>query len=791
MKSPFTFFRRHQKVMLAGLGVMAMFGFVILPVILEGLQFQRAANIVVATSRFGTLRESSLAELMRQRGLMLRFLNTVADALLQVGEPPQEVQRVFGEIGPAAEEAVVERWLLARYAERLGLVVDNRLVNQFIAELTRGKISGQALEQMLDRQGISTSYLFRVISEELLALRAREILLTNLAGATPAQHWDYFQRLNRRAVVETVAVPVERFVDQVADPPERQLREFFETYRYRVPHPDSPEPGFMEPKRISVEWVKAPFDRFVEKLREQVTDQEIEAYYNENRDRLYKREPLPTKPIGEAADQQRGEPTSAPRQPEAVTPPAGAVPQPAAEPQAPIGPSETQGQQSPAPGPTAMPETPADSQEPPNTPPEASPERTPETNAPSPPAADGPSPAADPSSQEPVSPVDSTGQNSPAAEPGDGDGADPPTAEQSQPKEQAPGGAEQPAPTPSTEPAAETSSQPPPRSSEYIPLEKVREEIRSTLARQKAVQTVQQLLEKLQAQLTRYREEKVLYDLEVQQRKSTGRPEPQRPNLQALAQEHHLDYQKTELLADYEFEQLEIARATTAVGGSVLEMIFYRLPLFRPTIARDMSGNQYLVWKLEETEARVPELSDADVRQKVIRSWKMLQARSLARAEAEKLAQQAREVGKPLAEVFANRTDLKVETSEPFSWLTTTLPLVFWYQEPPRISQVRGVDRPGEEFMRTVFRMKPGQVGVAMNHPQTTAYVIRVVETQPSDEILWQQFISEPARLYLVAAQVETASGWVRLLDHVRKEARFQWSAEWQRRRAERPPQYD
>jgi len=831
MRSPFSFFRRHQKLMLAGLGVLAMFGFVILPVILEGLQVAPQRNILVATSRLGNVRESTLAELMRQRGVALRFLNVVADALYQVGENPRKVNEVYQRIGSATEESVLQRWLLARYGERLGITVDARAVNEFIAELTEGKISGPVLEQMLDRQGISVDYLFRVLREELLALRVQDFLLTNLGGFTPAQHWEYFQRLNRRVTVETVVLPVERFVDWVPDPPESELRKFFEQHRFRVPHPDDPQPGFMEPKRVAVEWAKASLERFVDQTREKVTEEEIAAYYNENKDRLYVREPLPSLPgtpgqgqpaASQAADRQ------SPETPQGTTPPAeGTEGGPTlTEPATSGEKSEKEATQESVSSPSlkggGKQESENSSQ---NSSPEGGdaaalggPSQMDVESAASLPSGEDSSAGLDGSSEQGLRNSEQEGAQLPeegtksggkadlgreeAEEPGDGDGAEHASAG-------GPGGETSSAPKPAVsppgaEPAAEaqpggsseggpkeSGTSQPAASKEYIPLEKVREEIRNTLARRKAVQQMEELLERLQAQLGRYRDEKILYDLEVQQRRTARRPEPQRPNLRALAEEYGLEYQQSGLVADFELQSLEIGEATSPGGVSVLELVFRRLPLFRPAVVRDLRANQYLLWKVEEKEARVPEFSDSGMREKVLREWKLIQAREIARSEAEKLAAQARQAGKSLAEVFADQADLKVELSDPFSWLTTSLPLVFWYQEPPRISQVKGVDRPGEEFMRTVFRLKPGEIGVAMNHPQRVVCIIRLVESQPSDDILWQQFITDPGRLYLVAAQYDTASVLGRLMEHVRRECDFQLTPEWQRRRAERPYDYE
>ncbi len=824
MRSPFTFFRRHQKVLLAGLGVLAMFGFVILPVIVEGLQVSPARNIVVATSRYGTIRESTLAELMRQRGVMLRFLNVVGEMLIQAGENPVEVQQVLNQIGPATEDAVINRWLLSRYGEKLGLAADQRMINEFIADLTRGKITGPALEEMLERQGVSVGYLFQVLTEELLALRVRELFLTNFAGFTPAQHWDYFQRFNRRVMVETVALPVERFIEQVQEKPqESELRQFFERYRYQVADPDLPEPGFMEPKRVVIEYLKASYDQFVERCRGEITDREIEEYYSLNKDRLYRREPLPTLPSTSDAptggvgpqkkpapsEQQESQPQSQKDLTEVgQTPPESTSPQLVSPVESPpsreIGNMSEDGQsdhESSVETETVNPISPAESPSPDGT---GQHESKGSAESEGMQDEEGPMGRVTPSEGGNDSPGEALrsweggaegppgGELSPhVGEPGDGNGSEGET-----PPEAARLSATQNDNQPA---AAETSGQvSEPQASGtdstaagYIPLDNVREEIRSTLARRKAAEVMEQLLQKLQAQLSRFREEKILHDLEMKQRGSTRRPEPVLPDLQALGKAHDLEYKKEGPLSSFDMARLELAQATTALGGQVLEMVFHRLPVFRPTTARDFQGNQYLLWKIEETPSRIPQWEDPGVREKVLRTWQFIRAREIARAEAEKLAAEARKSSKPLADVFADRKDLTVIQSDPFTWLTSPLPLVFAQFERPRISQIKGVDRPGHEFMRTTYQLRAGEVGVAMNHPQTEVYVIRLVESQPPEEVLWQQFIRDPGRLYRIAASDEMILGFTRLMDHIRQQANFQWTPEWQRRRAERPSEWD
>ena len=52
---------------------------------------------------------------------------------------------------------------------------------------------------------------------------------------------------------------------------------------------------------------------------------------------------------------------------------------------------------------------------------------------------------------------------------------------------------------------------------------------------------------------------------------------------------------------------------------------------------------------------------------------------------------------------------------------------------PPKLSEVEGVDMPGEAFMRTVFGLKQDGIGVAINTPQTVAYVVRGDQVRAGD----------------------------------------------------------
>jgi len=901
VRSPFTFFRRHRKLMLACLGVLAMFGFVILPVIMQGLGSGPVSNPLVAETRFGEIRESTLVDLTRQRGTVVRFLMFLAEAIQQAGGDPRVVQSVLNQIGGTSEEAVVERWLLSRYAERLGLEVDNRAINYFIGDLTQGYVTADTVRGILAQLGVSEDSLFRALREELLALRAMDQFSLSLASFTPAQRWDYFQRFNRMVTIESVELPVERFISQVQESPsEKELRELFDAHRLQVDDPDSPDLGFAEPKQVALEYLVAPFDKFVDLGA--VTDEEVERFYNEQKDRLYRRESLPTMPPTKPETVSPGPAAAAPASPSSPSPPATEQPSDAGQSPTgetadnPVGTSTAvpSYDQLPSSGLPATPVIPPSTNQTDTAAPQSDVSTTSQPGSASTPQLDSSSSGNKaPSSSEETSgeqalqslSVEQSQEKGTAGEPAsetplpserqqptssEGPGATgsaqwPPmnsrirshspnrnplihlavfqpeekvagTAAQNPNSEAAtlgggsissssgnpssdnainpsgtggaesPGGSEVPSQTgeaprqnPSPGTAADspgTSATPVPEGGaaasvvSYIPLEEVKDEIRRTLARRKAPEKIRDLLGQLESQLSRYREDKILYDLSVQNRQARNRTEPIRPDLAALGKQHALDYRQLGLSSIFEVAKLDIGSATTLAGASVLEAVFERLPVFRPAVAQDPQQNFYLIWKTEEKESRIPDFSEPQTREKVLVAWKTLRARQLALQEANRLAEMARQKGTKLAEALAGQAGLTVVESQPFSWLTSGALPPFWMQAPPRISEVKGVDRPGHEFMRTVFSLSPGQIAVAMNHPQTAAYVIRLLESNPSPEVLWEQMLKQPFIFYVGAARQDQAEMYQQWLEEIKADFSFRWDPEWQRRMWERPRRY-
>lgn len=971
MASPFTIFRKHQKFFLACLALLAMIAFVFLSgPVFDSLTSGNVRNpVVVTTKTYGNLTEADLSHLITQQNMVLNFF--------------ERVYRTLGftlPVTPPSEESVVETWILANRARELGIVISNDAINAYLRTMFGDRVPRDTLRQILREMRVSDRQLFEALRMELAARQMLEMIDFSVTPTTPAQRWDYYLRLNRRATIELVAEPVAKYIDRVGEPEESTLRDFFEKYKENYYDPTSPEPGFRRPHRVALEYTKADIAQFMEPAS--IPEEEIQQYYEKNKDTYYVRSKLPavekvlpkqSPPSGEKAEspppkesapgpkaepspKAESVPSDPPKKPESAPKPTPEQPtpeqptpeQPTPEQSTPAKPTPEQQPGTPSkPPPEQKPETalksspespkPEDKPEeknkpttpppveptpkPTETPTEKAPEKTPEekpaeakpeTEKPevSKPTTSGTfffpvqpeeislffgepgmevgfipegleppqvgiwttsAESAEPASKEPT-PKESTSTESTTKEPASKEsaskesapkestskestskavsgtkdsaspekpseekkekstpsGSEPPGSPQTGPKEptsppeQKPVESKPPAPVPegpsvpsagpatkpqgSEGPAASPAS--PPEGSKYIPLEEVQEEIRETLARGRAQAKIEKILYEIRDQMNSYSQAHLAAI-------ARGQEPPPPISLQAIAKQHGLEYRKTELLSEWQFrrDHREIAQALVGARDSVVRYLFYQgRPPLQATLAQDVDA-YYLFWKLEDAKEAIPswDYSEAErlekeaekarsqgkeqeadalmkkaqwarketdqLRQEVLRTWKMIQARSLARDRAAQLAALAQKSGKPLSEALANEPAITVLESGPFSWLThgAVSPRLFLQTPPPRISAVPHVEMAGEEFMETVFRMEPGQVGVAFNQPQTVAYVIRLKAFEPSQEVLWKMFLAERYEDYSSAAifdQHKIRSAW---MEQIKRSIGFRW----------------
>ena len=153
----------------------------------------------------------------------------------------------------------------------------------------------------------------------------------------------------------------------------------------------------------------------------------------------------------------------------------------------------------------------------------------------------------------------------------------------------------------------------------------------------------------------------------------------------------------------------------------------------------------FLYWRIQEEPEYVPDFKEA--RDEVEAAWRKAEAFEQAKHNAGDLVDRVGSSGKTLADFFSEDEDISkeeiIETNE-FSWMSTGFnPASFGA---PALSHVDGVEKIGTAFMQDVFKLKPGDVGVANNEPKTFIYLVRVasestVESQAKETLLRQRFL--------------------------------------------------
>jgi hypothetical protein len=265
---------------------------------------------------------------------------------------------------------------------------------------------------------------------------------------------------------------------------------------------------------------------------------------------------------------------------------------------------------------------------------------------------------------------------------------------------------------------------------------------------------------------------------------------PKPPSLKAFAQEYGFEPHETKLHSADEMERLtELGKTFVYTGREndrndpFVSVAYSGLHTFVSRRAEDLKGNQYLFWKVEETEDNVPAFKD--IRDKVVRVWKFRNARPLAEKRASELAAKASSSGQSLKEVFARDSAITVTETGQFSWMTFgSAGAAMMGFSPPTLGEAEGVVDPGPDFMRTATQLDPGQIAVAWNNPQTIYYVVRISEKSPDNDALVDSFVEEASQQdgltrYARAAFPEQRSIYTHWITQLQDDAKVVW---------ERPP---
>ena len=818
MSSAFTFFRRNQQVTMVAVVILSMLAFTLDTVfsdrgthfVLLGLligamifsffgisrgqwiKFGIAGGVLGAVCGFvfpkilnpssgffqdsalGAFDEKRMMDLQLQRNIPNMFMQRAFEKAIAPGTAMYAPQFGFGHEAGTDDLTFAE--MMRAEADKLGIVVTDAMVSDWINRQTQEKLSRAAFAEIRQDLNfgtgvISEQRLLDCFRSEIKALMAYQILRPQPSSLPqgPDVYFATFKRTKVRERLNTVRLDVDAFVGQVADPSEVEIASLFQEGRLRFPNELEPgSPGFRQFSKAKLAYLELGYKK-VEASLTPPTDAEIEAFYKDNQDKLYRKpaEPAPATPAITPAE--------APETPGAT---------PSREPK------------------TEEPKTEEPKTEEPKT-------EEPKTEEPK---------TEEPKTEEPKTEEPKTGERTsdeclPFSD--EQNEAQPATAPATSPDEKS---AEQPAADKKTDAPATDAPATPDESAatvpdkadapefvipkiEYKPLDdELKAEIREQLLDEKVRTALDERMNAIMSDVKKLEEKRRGYrfslfekqrdiskdDLYEKMRESSSIT---LDALKALAAEHNCEFVETPLLsyADLiEGESYPIGVATLPAGDTIAQHVFSTFPedvtndttLFvgergvRNSFDPDGGETRYAWVITEYAPTFVPTLEDPGVRDQVVLAFKRSKARELAGIRGEELVK-AIKTGlekpeaekKTMSESLEGVTVLGAEGSPvltmrqtlPFSWMEQSMtPQMNFMQQPTaRLSSIRFADEiagtiryAGPKFMQVVFEdFGNNDVGVVPNEDFSSYYVVQVLDRTPADQngedILRQQFLTE------------------------------------------------
>jgi hypothetical protein len=669
------------------------------------------ANAVIRTSTLGTFDERRIGDLMLKRNVANGFMFQAFEKTIGpgMGRFAPQFQFYSGNV----EDDMTFGELMRAEADELQIVVTDRMVFDYINKRTDNKLTKAMFAEI--RNGLSfngkvvtEAELVDAFRNEIKAQMAYQHLNPHFSAVPqgPEVYYELYKRTKISQRLNAVRLDVDAFTSEVPDPSDAEIGKLFAENRLKFPHMDEPgSPGFRQPQKAKLAYLELGY-KAVEQATAPPTDAEIEAYYNENKERLYKKpveveeektdSATPPAEGGTAPEGEAKPEGEAPKESPTPAEPGADAPKPEEAKPEEAKPEEAKPEE-------AKPETPAAEPSAAEAPKAEAPKEEPKPEAPADqclPFADEakpeePAPAAEPAKQDaPAAAATVTpaaADEKPAASAAETPAV--PAAETPATTEEAKPAADAPAAEAATESPTEDSTKPDfviPKV-EYQPLDDdLRSEIRDQLLDQKVrtsldekMLAVMKDLKALQAKRASVRRAFVTENRDISDEdlyeKMRDQAKVMIDGMKELATQHGCSFVETPLVTFQELAEGEtypIGAATEPqqnpfmqAGATVAQRVFGMFPktvaddtnLFVRTQsvknAFDLDGGEvhFAWWIVEFADTHVPKLEDPGIKDQVVQAWKRIKARELVKKRAEELVKL---VSEGLAKPEGERKDM-------------------------------------------------------------------------------------------------------------------------------------
>lgn len=678
---------------------------------------------------------------------------------MQTQRALEQIQFTFG--NDDLEKDVIFGDLLRREAARLGITVNDDAVSDFIKMISDQKFTTQNFREVKEELHLGDHYIYELLREEMAARMAAEMTFPR-STTTPQQRWQDFRKFNVKHAIEATSIPVEAFTKSIPDPSDSDLRTFFKDHAEKYPNAKG-EPGFRQPARARLAYLEADFETIEAKVTPP-TDEEVEKYYEDNKEFFIDRTPPktekkedategddPKKPDGDDAkkpeekkdNEKKDIDSEKSDKPEEKKPDEKKEGDKPAEPEKdksdkpktdkPADESKKEADKKPDSEGTACDDKPEDEKKPDEPKKDEKDESKKEE-----PKADAEK--AKPKEKEDDKSEDKKPEDKPNADATDSKDDKP--AKDKDKKEE-------------TEKLIDDSEEMTPKKPElkYKSFEEVKEKIHEDLVRARTLEEMKKRIESAVGKMRRLGS----YTIAEKTSKSYKSPETVADELKELAKASDLKYLETPSLSAEELsksEEFTIRSATDPVdestnrqaATSVIQHVFGRgnEGTYTPDVAQDPgTKNRFAYWVVERKEAHIPKFDDDGIKEQVTKAWRLAKAAPKAEARAKAIAKLAD--GKKLTEAVAAETvtgdkdgqSLTVlEPQDKFSHFTMSgmsAPGVNPFQggnERVELSQIAGLDKLGDDFFTAIDKLKPGETSAIANYDRSAFIVVHVTERE-------------------------------------------------------------
>lgn len=267
------------------------------------------------------------------------------------------------------------------------------------------------------------------------------------------------------------------------------------------------------------------------------------------------------------------------------------------------------------------------------------------------------------------------------------------------------------------------------------PLDEVKLEIQTQLARPAAQTLMDDALAKSRQRVDRFFKENLKWEIQIAQNAEATKPEF--PEFSDLGSSEQITFGEIPLVDQIEVQDYGLGQAyelnlleNRVQRISFAEMAFSdNLPNYKSQeIPAYEIDSKFLFWKTDEAEPRIPELEE--IEDQVKHQWKRQKAVEMARVFVEEKEKLARKEKMPLAQCGLDLGERTIIHTGDIHWMTIgNAPL--GDGGAPRLGMIPGVPGAGFDFMKTVFRTAPEDVCVVVDEPEENVYLVRVESAKP------------------------------------------------------------